>query len=152
MHYKEIHGSACIKSAAHACLIHTCRQKNPPKNKKHWCLFLFNDPGQGGGGVCWSRSLVGIPEHPLAGEERRRSYYCVALRAMKMISKMTPHTSATMFSILAVLEASVATVVSPTALAFWTLKEGKCPNECVWSYLPSIAGVSDHKTAPTLQE
>lgn len=72
---------------------------------------------------CWSRSEVGIPEHLLAVEGRRRAY-CVALRAMKMISKMMPHTSATMLSILAVLEASVATVLSPTALAFWTLKKG----------------------------
>lgn len=46
-----------------------------------------------------------------------------------MISKMIPHTSATMFRILAVLEASEATVLSPAVLAFWTLKEGKCPNE-----------------------
>lgn len=50
--------------------------------------------------------------------EGRLAYACVALRAMTMIIIMIPHTSATMFSFLAVLEASVATVLSPTALAF----------------------------------
>lgn len=68
--------------------------------------------------MCGSRSLVGIPSHLLAGKGRNQAHPCVALRAMKMISKMIPHTSAMMFSILAVLEASVATVLSPTALAF----------------------------------
>lgn len=55
-----------------------------------------------------------------------------------------------MFSILAVLEESVAKVLSPTALAFWTLKEGKSPNELArgWTVLPSVAEVRWNGTYP----
>lgn len=112
--------AACIKGAEHACFIHT-RGGGGETTKNTGVCFYLMIPVEGEGECVGAEELVGIPEHLLAGEGRRRAYSyccCVALRAMKMISKMIPHTSAMMFSILAVLEASEATVLSPTALAF----------------------------------
>lgn len=84
-------------------------------------LFLLSGPGWGGGEGHCSRSFAEIPKY--LQTRSRHLHCCVALRAMKMIIKMIPHTSATIFRILAVLDASMATADSPAALAFCALKK-----------------------------
>lgn len=99
-------------------------------------LFLLSGPGWGGGEGHCSRSIAEIPKY--LETRSRHLHYCVALRAMKMIIKMIPHTSATIFRILAVLDASMAKAESPAALAFCALKKASIQinfNLCAIQYL-----------------
>lgn len=95
-----------------------CTQPVCVHTYKH--MFLFSGPGWGGGDAHYSRSFGEVPKYLQA--KTRHLHCCVALRAMKMMIKMIPHTSPMIFRILAVLDASTATADSPRALAFCAFK------------------------------